>query len=285
MSTVAIASLLAAIAFTLLLQGQIEMTYFNQGSIVWAMLMVGLAGSAGVRIEGDSPPARGAVALAILPAVLAIAVVLGPWRGAASAEARLAEAAAPLDAIGRRAASRRERVDPAEILVEIMEARRTAAARLAAIADAGGPAASHAGSLAIEQWLAAGLASADETTRRAAIETALAIADRQLAVHGSSARRSSDRLRAVRALREVDREAVPPQRLAEAILATLAMQPQDVSLHLDLGDAFAEAGDRDAAQQAWRRALELDAALELDPLVQMPESERLAIETRIESVS
>ncbi len=285
MSTVAIASLLAAIAFTLLLQGQIEMTYFNQGSIVWAMLMVGLAGSAGVRIEGDSPPARGAVALAILPAVLAIAVVLGPWRGAASAEARLAEAAAPLDAIGRRAASRRERVDPAEILVEIMEARRTAAARLAAIADAGGPAASHAGSLAIEQWLAAGLASADETTRRAAIETALAIADRQLAVHGSSARRSSDRLRAVRALREVDREAVPPQRLAEAILATLAMQPQDVSLHLDLGDAFAEAGDRDAAQQAWRRALELDAALELDPLVQMPESERRAIETRIESGS
>ena len=285
MSTVAIASLLAAIAFTLLLQGQIEMTYFNQGSIVWAMLMVGLAGSAGVRIEGDSPPARGAVALAILPAVLAIAVVLGPWRGAASAEARLAEAAAPLDAIGRRAASRRERVDPAEILVEIMEARRTAAARLAAIADAGGPAASHAGSLAIEQWLAAGLASADETTRRAAIETALAIADRQLAVHGSSARRSSDRLRAVRALREVDREAVPQQRLAEAILATLAMQPQDVSLHLDLGDAFAEAGDRDAAQQAWRRALELDAALELDPLVQMPESERRAIETRIESGS
>ena len=89
----------------------------------------------------------------------------------------------------------------------------------------------------------------------------------------------------MRALREVDREAVPPQRLAEAILATLAMQPQDVSLHLDLGDAFAEAGDRDAAQQAWRRALELDAALELDPLVQMPESERRAIETRIESGS
>ena len=281
MPRVAVASLLAAIAFTLLLQGQIEMTFFNQGSIVWAMLMVGLAGSAGRPVEGDSRSARGAVALGLLPLLLAIAVLLGPWRSAVHAEAQIAAAAAPLDAIGRRVALRSERIDPAEVL----DARRRAASQLAAIAEEGGPAAAHAGSLAVEQWLALGLASSDEADRRASFEMALALADRHLGAFGHSAPRCSDRLRALRALRELDPDAVPPQRLVEAIVAALAMQPQDVSLHADLGDACAEAGDFEAAQQAWRRALELDAALELDPLMQMPESERRALEARIESSS
>ncbi|MGA1708067.1 MAG: hypothetical protein ACO4CI_05170, partial [Phycisphaerales bacterium] len=76
--------LLAAIGFTLLLQGQVEMTFFNQGSITWAMLMVGLAGSAGARPEAEASPPRAAAVLALLPAVLSMvmAVTLGPWRGA-----------------------------------------------------------------------------------------------------------------------------------------------------------------------------------------------------------
>ncbi len=279
MSSLAFAWLAAAVAFTLLLQGQIEMTFFNPGSIAWAMLMVGVAGTAGDRSEGGSRPSRRVMAVALLPAALSMAVVLGPWRSVSIAEERFAAAAAPLDAIGRRMLSRNERLDPAEIVV----ARREAASQLAAIAEDGGPAAPHAGSLAVDQWLAAGAASADDLARRESIEWALALADRHLAEFGSSAARCSDRLRALRALREIDPGAVPPRRIVEAIVAAIAMQPQDVSLHVDLGDAFAEAGDREAAERAWRRALELDAALELDPLMQMPESERRAIEARIES--
>ncbi len=271
--------LLAAIGFTLLLQGQVEMTFFNQGSITWAMLMVGLAGSAGARPEAEASPPRAAAVLALLPAVLAMvmAVTLGPWRGAASAEARLAEAAAPLDDLGRRLAARGDRVDPSEIA----EARRLAARRLDAIADAGGPAASHAGSLAVEQWLALSAVEPEPEARREAIDAALAAADRNLAAFGHSARRNSDRLRAIEALREADPDAVPAATLVEAIVAALALQPHDVSLHAAWGDACAEAGDLESARRAWRLALELDEALELDPLVQMPPSQRAAIEAKL----
>lgn len=269
--------LLAAVAFTLLLQGQVEMTFFNQGAIIWAMLMVGLAGSAGTRRDAEASPSRLSLAIALLPTLLAAAVALGPWRAAATAEARLAEAAAPLDDLGRRLAARGERIDP----LEVAEARRLAARRLDAIAEEAGPDAAHAGSLAVEQWLAASALEMEPEAKRRAIESAVAAADRNLAAFGHSARRCSDRLRAIEALREADPDAVPAAMLVEAIVAALAQQPHDVSLHVAWGDACAEAGDLESARRAWRRALELDEALELDPLVQMPPSQRAAIEAKL----
>ncbi len=269
--------LLAAIAFTLLLQGQIEMTFFHQGSLAWAMLMVGLAGTAGGGRDVETPPTRGAILVALLPALLAFAVVAVPWRAAATAEARLAEAAAPLDDLGRRLAARGERVGP----VEIVEARRLAAMRLEALSQAGGPAASHAGSLAVEQWLALAAIETAPAARREAVGSALVVADRNLATFGHSARRSSDRLRAIRALREIDPGAASAANVVDAVVAALVLQPNDVSLHAAWGDACADAGDLEAARRAWRRALELDAALELDPLVQMPAAQRAAIEAKL----
>ena len=269
--------LLAAIAFTLLLQGQIEMTFFHQGSLAWAMLMVGLAGTAGGGRDVETPPTRGAILVALLPALLAFAVVVVPWRAAATAEARLAEAAAPLDDLGHRLAARGERVGP----VEIVEARRLAAMRLEALSQAGGPAASHAGSLAVEQWLALAAIETAPAARREAVGSALVVADRNLATFGNSARRSSDRLRALRALREIDPGAASAANVVDAVVAALVLQPNDVSLHAAWGDACADAGDLESARRAWRRALELDAALELDPLVQMPPAQRAAIEAKL----
>ncbi|MGA1400643.1 MAG: hypothetical protein ACO38P_09660, partial [Phycisphaerales bacterium] len=184
---------------------------------------------------------------------------------------------ARLDDLGHRLAARGERVGP----VEIVEARRLAAMRLEALSQAGGPAASHAGSLAVEQWLALAAIETAPAARREAVGSALVVADRNLATFGHSARRSSDRLRAIRALREIDPGAASAASVVDAVIAARVLQPNDVSLHAAWGDACADAGDLEAARRAWRRALDLDAALELDPLVQMPAAQRAAIEAKL----
>ncbi|MHC4832559.1 MAG: hypothetical protein ACYTFH_01460 [Planctomycetota bacterium] len=279
-----VSATLSAAAFTLLLQGQIETTFFNQGAMAWALAMVGLAG--GVATSGVStgtPPTRSPRVLrhllAVLPAVLAAVVLAGPFRSAVEAERSFADAAAPLEEIAQQV-ERGEAVDPAEVV----EARVEATARFDTLVSAGGPAAARAGSLAVEQLVAASQVAPDAASRRELATAAHAAAEDHLTRFGPSPRRLADRLRALRAVRAADPEAVPATRLVEAIVAALRLQPQDVSLHVDWGDASFEAGDVEAARRAWRRALELDQALELDPLVRMPASQRAALEARLAEV-
>ncbi len=228
--------------------------------------------------DGDGGPCRWHL-LAVLPAVLAAVVLAGPFRSAVEAERSFADAAAPLEEIARQV-ERGEAVVPAEVV----EARVEATARLDTLASAGGPAAARAGSLAVEQLVAASQVAPDAASRRELATAAHAAAEDHLTRFGPSPRRLADRLRALRAVRAADPEAVPATRLVEAIVAALRLQPQDVSLHVDWGDASFEAGDVEAARRAWRRALELDEALELDPLVRMPPSQRAAIEARLAEV-
>jgi len=266
-----IAWILGSVAFVLLLQGQIEMTFFAPGSIAWAMLAVGLAGGPPApRRGGGAGGPRLGIALACVPALLGLLLLLGPFRGAVQAESRLALAAAPLDEVGRALAEdRAPALDP-------LAARRLAAARLSALAEEGGPAAARAGSLAMEELL--GVAA--ETRAREDLEAALDRAEANLAF-GHSARRLAERARVLLVWRVIDPGAVEPRALAEAIAQALVLQPQDVGLWIDLGDARRDAGDLDDARAAWRTALEVDAALELDPLVRLPEARRRELEARV----
>ena len=266
-----LAWILGSVAFVLLLQGQIEMTFFAPGSIAWAMLAVGLAGGPPApRRGGGAGGPRLGIALACVPALLGLLLLLGPFRGAVQAESRLALAAAPLDEVGRALAEdRAPALDP-------LAARRLAAARLSALAEEGGPAAARAGSLAMEELL--GVAA--ETRAREDLEAALDRAEANLAF-GHSARRLAERARVLLVWRVIDPGAVEPRALAEAIAQALVLQPQDVGLWIDLGDARRDAGDLDDARAAWRTALEVDAALELDPLVRLPEARRRELEARV----
>lgn len=266
-----IAWILGSVAFVLLLQGQIEMTFFAPGSIAWAMLAVGLAGGPPApRRGGGAGGPRLGIALACVPALLGLLLLLGPFRGAVQAESRLALAAAPLDEVGRALAEdRAPALDP-------LAARRLAAARLSSLAEEGGPAAARAGSLAMEELL--GVAA--ETRAREDLEAALDRAEANLAF-GHSARRLAERARVLLVWRVIDPGAVEPRALAEAIAQALVLQPQDVGLWIDLGDARRDAGDLDDARAAWRTALEVDAALELDPLVRLPEARRRELEARV----
>lgn len=266
-----IAWILGSVAFVLLLQGQIEMTFFAPGSIAWAMLAVGLAGGPPApRRGGGAGGPRLGIALACVPALLGLLLLLGPFRGAVQAESRLALAAAPLDEVGRAiAGDRAPALDP-------LAARRLAAARLSALAEEGGPAAARAGSLAMEELL--GVAA--ETRAREDLDAALDRAEANLAF-GHSARRLAERARVLLVWRVIDPGAVEPRALAEAIAQAIVLQPQDVGLWIDLGDARRDAGDLDDARAAWRTALEVDAALELDPLVRLPEARRRELEARV----
>lgn len=266
-----LAWILGSVAFVLLLQGQIEMTFFAPGSIAWAMLAVGLAGGPPApRRGGGAGGPRSGIALACVPALLGLLLLLGPFRGAVQAESRLALAAAPLDEVGRALAEdRAPALDP-------LAARRLAAARLSSLAEEGGPAAARAGSLAMEELL--GVAA--ETRAREDLEAALDRAEANLAF-GHSARRLAERARVLLVWRVIDPGAVEPRALAEAIAQALVLQPQDVGLWIDLGDARRDAGDLDDARAAWRTALEVDAALELDPLVRLPEARRRELEARV----
>ena len=202
-----LAWILGSVAFVLLLQGQIEMTFFAPGSIAWAMLAVGLAGSPPAPRRGEpTRRPRVGVVIACVPAAIALLVLAGPFRAAAQAESRLALAAEPLDEVGRAIEERRApALDP-------LAARRRAAARLSALADEGGPAAARAGSLALEQLLAV----AAETGTREDLAAARTRAEANLAF-GRSARRLAERARVLLVWRAIEPGAVDPRGLAEAI--------------------------------------------------------------------
>lgn len=277
MPAVLVSGVVAAAAFTLLLQGQIETTFFNQGASAWAMLAVGLAAGLGSP-KPQVPPRRPAArwVLASIPAALAVAVLLGPLPAVRRVERGFSTAAAPLSAAGETILAG-DSVAPETIV----SARLEAAERLERIAVEGGPGAARAASLAIEQRIEVAMLAPDSQLRRDNARRAVDLSDETLERHGESAQRLSDRLRALRALRASDADAVPPRRIVDAIVAALTRQPQDVMLHIDLGDALAEDGDPDGARRAWRRGLELDAALELDPLVRLRDSQRIEIESKL----
>jgi len=269
----AVSWLLAAAAFTLLLHGQVEMTFFNQGSLPWALLLVGLAGAAG---SGGRRMAWGA-ALPALPAVLGALLLAGPIRDAWSAERALRAAAAPLEALADGAGRSRRPPDARAVL----EARRLAADRLAALAEAPSRAAAHAAALEIEQRLATALAVSDRAAAREAFMAAEAVCERALRRFGPSAKRLAERARVLRVWRHAHPDEVPADALVAALQQALARQPGDPRLWIDLGEAHHAAGDPAAARTAWRRALALDADLELDPLIQLPPAQRQRLLERI----
>lgn len=89
---------IAAAAMALLVHGQIEMTFTQPGSAVWAVTLLGVAG--GARCSGRGQPGLACVSGAI-PVVLAVLVfalgAIPAWR----AEATMAQAAARLHPIAR----------------------------------------------------------------------------------------------------------------------------------------------------------------------------------------
>ncbi len=268
-------SLLAAAAFTLLLQGQVEMTFFHQGSLPWAMLLLGLAGSAGVGEAAGR--VRAGMASAALPAAAGLLLLVGPLRDAWTAERSLREAAAPLEACVREAEASRRPLDPEAV----RQARGRAADRLAALAADGRRAASHAASLEVEQRLAIALGREDAAAAGAAFAAALAAADEAIARFGPSARRLSDRAMVLAAWRREQPDEVSAASLVEALRQAVARHPGDPGRWIELGDALHDAGEREEARSAWSRAIEADEARELDPLVRLPASTRQAILDRL----
>ncbi|MBL9119774.1 MAG: hypothetical protein JNL80_07665 [Phycisphaerae bacterium] len=66
-----------------------------------------------------------------------------------------------------------------------------------------------------------------------------------------------------------------------AVNDALAVEPFAASRHIARGDLLAASGEFAQAIASWRRAIEVDAQRELDPLTQLSPKERAAIETRI----
>jgi hypothetical protein len=247
---------LAAAAITLVVHGQIEMTFFEPGSVVWMACALGLAAPLRVR---PGPAAAGALLGAILLAV-ACWLAAGP---AASASRATAQMIAAAEAVAR---------PPRPTPQELTERREAAAEALRRAWERQSPRDHRVIEAAARQLLRAGVES--QGPRRAAlIERAVAAAERAVAEHGrpTSLRLSAEahRLLALQTKAAEHRDAA-----IERAQSLAAADPAGVGPWVFLGDLLREAARPLEAADAYRRALRNDANFELDPMKQLPPAQR-----------
>ncbi len=252
---------LGAAAIALVVHGQIEMTFFDPGSAVWVLCMVGLAGGAPAPAAGARPSAGllwgGAlIALGVLLAIRCVRA-FGAERVMidAAREIHAATADRRLEALARQRASDSALAAyedlPADVgLLEEAARQRAVAARLS-----------------------------EAPAARQLLDEAVALSDRAVGEHDKASLvfLAADlwRARAHSTGDPADWDVA-----IERAWSFAAIDPHGISPWTRLGDALWDAGRRDEAAEAYRRALENDAQHVLDPLSQMPEPERERIRER-----
>lgn len=260
----------AAAAVTLVVHAQIEMTFFDPGSVTWMMCMLGLAGGAGGMsgAHGDAPRrtqlmvGAGSGAL-LLGAAVALSLV-GAAR-AARAEA-MAVGAARLIVNARGAEQQAWARQEAADLLET--AWREHMPSDAALLD----------QAARELLKAAQLARETDRTRLAAAAVELA---RRAAAPGGRPSSTALLAEALSLKALLSGGSADWQEAFEAARHLSAMDPHGIAPWRKLGDVLWAGGRRDDAAAAYERALRNDGNFALDPLRQLSPRDRRTIQERI----
>lgn len=241
----------AAAAAALVAHAQIEMTFFEPGAIVWATCFVAAASRGGDDHASNGTPARGVLVLPALIAVWAVVLAVGPLRAAALQQNQVRRAALMLDPFpadpAGQAAQRRGAID------QLMLAQQTM------------PSNARPAEAAVEQMLLrAPVLDPPQSTMQ--YEQALSLA-RQLLEQNERLTSLSLAIHAAVRCGDWDGAVVLARRRAE-------LDPNGLLPWQHLGDILWAVGDIDGATVAYERALQIDQNFELDPLKQMPDSER-----------
>jgi hypothetical protein len=252
---------LACAAVVLVVHGQIEMTFFDPGSVTWMMCVLGLAGGALARPAGSR---SGIVAALVLPAFAAGLLFTGA-RKMFVAQVPVSKAANLL-------------YPPEETRGEHVRQREQAADLLGA---AYGVMPTWVMPLdeAVKQLLVAATL-AEGPRRLGLIDSAFAHAEQAMADHGkpTSIARAGE---AAWFRASETGEPVDWQRAIDLNRRLTDFDPHGISSWQRYGDALWESGRRDEAATAYRRALDNDANFELDPLKRLSERDRVALRQRI----
>jgi hypothetical protein len=258
--------LLAAAVIALLVHGQIEMTFTRPGPAVWAMCAVGLAGGA----RGDRPPSLG-LAAAILLLCISMWILFTGALPASRQQARMIEAAAVLWPLAEMDAGG---IDPAEEV-----ARRVQAAEMLLEAQ-------EALDTANEPRLAAG-EQVERASWRARGPQRIELLDRALTdLQPLIDERASGRAIVLagyihRRLAELTGDEAHQAAAVKSAQSMVVQDPHGLSSWKRLGDVLWDSGGRAEAMAAYRRALQINADFELDPVKQLTDGERAEIERRV----
>jgi hypothetical protein len=251
---------LACAAVVLVVHGQIEMTFFDPGSVTWMMCVLGLAGGALARPAGSR---SGIVAALVLPAFAAGLLFTGA-RKMFVAQVPVSKAANLL-------------YPPEETRDDHLRQREQAADLLGA---AYGVMPTWVMPLdeAVKQLLVAATL-AEGPRRLGLIDSAFAHAEQAMADHGkpTSIARAGE---AAWFRASETGEPVDWQRAIDLNRRLTDFDPHGISSWQRYGDALWESGRRDEAATAYRRALDNDANFELDPLKRLSERDRVALRQR-----
>lgn len=265
---------LAAAAVAIAIHGQIEMTFFEPGSVVWMMCVLGLAGAVagregtGARAGRASAVAGAALCGGLLTAALWLATSPAYEAGRAREEMVLA-------------ASRLH--PPAPTPEERVAQRENAALHLVYVHDDRVPTDARVLEAAVRQLLVAAELAAG-ARRPELVEGAVALAERAVTEHGTA----TSCLLASEAHRLAALSTGDPAHWEAAIghaRHLTAIDPHGISSWKRLGDLLWESGRRDEAAAAYARALLNDRNFELDPLEQLPPSQRDRLQERIDEVA
>ncbi len=258
---------LAAAAVVLVIHGQIEMTFYDPGSVTLVMCMLGLAGPVPVR-PGENGRRR-AVGIAVAAGLLLAAALLSSTVAAAAARAQslMIEATKLVYPAAQERDQRAwQRRQAAGLLVRTYrEYLPTDAVLLRA---------------AVRQLMIAAEFSGDDTRRKLAgraVALAREAADSHAGPVSMALLAEASWLLAATTGDDGDRAAA-----IDAAVALTDLDPHGIGPWRRLGDVTWELGLRDEAASAYRRALENDANFELDPIRQLSDRDREAIRKRIE---
>jgi len=264
-----LACISASGALVLIIHGQIDMTFSQPGSALWAMTALGVAGGAAAH-GWTSAPIRHNRWIAGGIAVVCMTLVFVLWR----------QGIVP-------ASAHQQARERAVYILQIQEQpiiqRRTAAAeQLIKVYDTH-PVDHRTANAAIEQLMRAA-GNQEGRTKQSTLGRAAQVAERVITRHGRGstiglAARVHEMLAEVASTSENARAQLNQainyaERLTE-------IDPQGINPWRRLGDLYWNADEYAKAAQAYRRALRNSANFELDPLKQLPQSQRLQIDERL----
>ncbi len=256
---------LAAATVTLVIHGQIEMTFFDPGSVTWVMCMLGLAGGAITNGTESGPVRAGWAAAVVLIAASGLSLTWGVR--AARAEAMMIEAAGYIH-------------PPAGNQPQQAAQRERAAALLCLARTRYLPNDTGLIEEEVRQMIIA--AQLAEGPRRAALAAdAAALAETAVTRHGrpdAMALNSEARWLEARLTGSWEKAIDATRRLTQ-------IDPNGIAAWRRLGDVLWEAGRGADAAEAYERALVNDDNFELDPLRQLPRRDRELLRTRIETAT
>jgi hypothetical protein len=253
---------LGCAAVVLVVHGQIEMTFFDSGSAVWMMCVLGLAGGAPARPAGS----RTGVVAAIVVLAFAAGLLLTSARKMFIAQVSMFKAA---NLLYPPEATRHDQMRQRERAADLLGSAYDLSPSWVVPLDE-----------AVRQLLVAATL-AEGPRRLELIDNASALADRALAGHGGP---TSIALAGEAAWYRAAETGDPDdwQRAIDLNRRLTGIDPHGIGSWRRYGDVLWESGRRDEAAVAYQRALENDANFELDPLKQLSDRARDAVRQRVD---